>query len=192
MAKVLLINGKKTFGHSRGGLNQYLSEIAQEHLNKLDHIVKMTVVSDSYDIQQEIERWLWADIVIYQMPGWWMGVPWVIKKYMDEVFTEGHGKLYANDGRSRKDPSRKYGSGGLLQGKKYLLSLTWNAPQEAFIEPDQFFEGQGIDQLYFPIHKAHEFLGMSKLPTFVCHNVIKDPKIAEDIEDYKRHLEKHL
>ncbi len=47
-----------------------------------------------------------------------MGAPWTVKKYIDDVFTEGHGTLYASDGRTRKDPSKKYGSGGLVQGKK--------------------------------------------------------------------------
>ena len=50
------------------------------------------------------------------MPGWWMGAPWTVKKYMDDVFTEGHGSLYASDGRTRSDASKKYGSGGLVQG----------------------------------------------------------------------------
>ncbi len=40
------------------------------------------------------------------MPGWWMGAPWIVKKYLDEVLTYGHGKLYANDGRSRHDSSK--------------------------------------------------------------------------------------
>ncbi|SEJ36841.1 Flavodoxin-like fold [Azotobacter beijerinckii] len=78
---------------------------------------------------------LWADALIYQMPGWWMGAPWTVKKYLDEVFTAGHGSLYANDGRSRQGPNRHYGSGGLLKGRRYLLSLTWNAPQERFPAP---------------------------------------------------------
>ncbi|MDC0534477.1 NAD(P)H-dependent oxidoreductase [Francisellaceae bacterium] len=192
MSKILPINGQKTFGHSRGGLNQHFSEIAEEHLNHLNHNVKVTVVSDGYDVDEEIEKWLWADVVIYQMPGWWMGLPWTIKKYMDEVFTGGHGKLYSSDGRTRSDPSKKYGSGGLLQDKKYLLSLTWNAPLEAFDDPDQFFEGLGVDQVYFSVHKAHEFIGMSRLPTFISNNVIKDPKIEEDVENFKAHLEKNL
>ena len=64
---------------------------------------------------------------------------------MDDVFTEGHGSLYASDGRTRSDASKKYGSGGLVQGKKYMLSLTWNAPMEAFTDKDQFFHGVGVD-----------------------------------------------
>ncbi|WP_422917560.1 NAD(P)H-dependent oxidoreductase [Salinicola tamaricis] len=64
-----------------------------------------------------------------------------MKRYLDEVFTAGHGSLYASDGRSRQDPSRQYGSGGLLQGRRYLLSLTWNAPREAFDSPGDFSRG---------------------------------------------------
>ena len=36
-----------------------------------------------------MQKFLWADVVIYQMPGWWMGAPWTVKKYLDEVFTAG-------------------------------------------------------------------------------------------------------
>ena len=52
---------------------------------------------------------------------------------------------------------RNNGSGGLIQGKKYMLSLTWNAPMEAFTEEDQFFHGVGVDGVYLPFHKANQF-----------------------------------
>ena len=28
---------------------------------------------------------------------------------MDDVYTFGHGKLYENDGRTRRDPKKQYG-----------------------------------------------------------------------------------
>ncbi|EGR61689.1 modulator of drug activity B [Escherichia coli] len=111
-----------------------------------------------------------------------------MKKYIDDVFTEGHGTLYASDGRTRKDPSKKYGSGGLVQGKKYMLSLTWNAPMEAFTEKDQFFHGVGVDGVYLPFHKANQFLGMEPLPTFIANDVIKMPDVPRYTEEYRKHL----
>lgn len=39
-----------------------------------------------------------------------------------------------------------------------MLSLTWNAPMEAFTEKDQFFHGVGVDGVYLPFHKANQFL----------------------------------
>ncbi len=124
MSKILIINAGKNFHHSKGELNRSLADFAATQLRELNHSVAMTHVDHGYNTDEEIEKYLAADTVIYQMPGWWMGEPWIMKKYIDEVFTEGHGKLYANDGRSRTDLNKKYGSGGLIQGKKYMLSLT--------------------------------------------------------------------
>ncbi len=188
MSNILIINAKKQFGHSNGQLNQTLSDVAESFLRDAKHDVQVTVVDNGYDIQAEVQKYLWADAVIYQMPGWWMGEPWILKKYIDEVFTAGHGSLYASDGRTRSDASKKYGSGGLIQGKKYMLSLTWNAPLEAFTDPDQFFHGVGVDGVYLHFHKANQFLGMEALPTFICNDVIKQPDIASDIARLRAHL----
>ncbi|GAB7128179.1 NAD(P)H-dependent oxidoreductase [Silvimonas sp. JCM 19000] len=189
MSQILIINAKKHFGHSAGQLNDTLAHETEAVLRAAGHAVKMTTVDDGYDIDAEIEKYLWADVVIYQMPGWWMGAPWILKKYIDEVFTFGHGKLYASDGRSRSDASKKYGSGGLIQGKQYMLSVTWNAPVEAFEDPKQFFEGVGVDGVYLPFHKANQFLGMTALPTFMCNDVIKDPDVPSYIAALRAHLE---
>ena len=141
-----------------------------------------------YDIQAEVQNFLWADVIVWQMPGWWMGAPWTVKKYMDDVFTEGHGTLYASDGRTRSDASKKYGSGGLLHGKKYMLSLTWNAPLDAFTDEDQFFHGVGVDGAYLPFHKANQFLALEPLPTFIVNDVIKMPDVPRYIAEYRKHL----
>ena len=73
MKKVLLINAKKQFGHSAGDLNQHMSDVAKNHLQHLGLSVKTTLVEQGYNIDEEVEKILWADVIIYQMPGWWMG-----------------------------------------------------------------------------------------------------------------------
>ena len=188
MKNILLINGAKTFAHSNGQLNDTLTELAQEVLLDLGHQVQVTRADSEYDAKAEVEKFLWADSVIYQMPGWWMGAPWTVKKYIDDVFTEGHGSLYANDGRSRSDASKKYGSGGLIHDKNYMLSLTWNAPMDAFNDAEQFFHGVGVDGVYLPFHKANQFLGMQTLPTFIVNDVIKAPEVEAYMAQYREHL----
>lgn len=188
MKKVLLLNGGKKFAHSDGRYNATLHEAALSVLDRGGCDVKTTFIDEGYDVAEEVAKFLWADVIIYQMPGWWMGAPWTVKKYLDEVFTEGHGSLYASDGRTRSDASQKYGSGGLIQGKQYMLSLTWNAPQQAFDDPTDFFEAKGVDAVYFPFHKANEFLGMTALPTFLCVDVMKRPNIEGDVARYEQHL----
>ncbi|GGK06674.1 NAD(P)H-dependent oxidoreductase [Pseudomonas matsuisoli] len=188
MQNILLLNGAKTFAHSQGRFNHTLHDEAVAFFDREQFEVQTTDIDAGYEPAVEVEKFLWADAVIYQMPGWWMGAPWTVKRYVDEVFTEGHGRLYANDGRTRSDPSRRYGSGGLIHGKRYMLSLTWNAPVSAFEDPEDFFEGEGVDAVYFPFHKAHQFLGMEALPTFLCNDVIKAPNIEADIARYQAHL----
>ena len=169
---ILLIDGGKAFGHSAGRLNHTLHQTARDTLSALGHHVRETVI----------------DAVIWQMPGWWMHEPWIVKKYMDEVFTTGAGTLYANDGRSSANPTEGYGTGGLLQGRRHMLSLTWNAPREAFTREGDFFEGVGVDALYMHFHKANEFLGTTQLPTFICNDVIKNPQVEQYLTDYTAHL----
>lgn len=188
MSRVLLINAGKQYAHSDGQLNTTLHELAVGELAELGHEVETTIIEAGYDLQQEVEKFLWADVIIYQMPGWWMGAPWTLKRYIDEVFTTGHGSMYASDGRSRHDASKRYGSGGLLQGRRYMLSLTWNAPQAAFDDPDDFFEGRGVDGVYFPFHKSQQFVGLEALPTFLATDVIKNPEIERYQTDYRAHL----
>ena len=188
MNNILIINAMKKFAHSIGELNLTLHHAAADFLRQAGHQVKETIVDQGYDIEEEIEKYMWADTVIYQQPGWWMGTPWILKKYIDEIFTEGHGRLYQSDGRSRSDASKKYGSGGLIQGKTYMLSVTWNAPQEAFDDPAQFFEGVGVDGVYLPFHKANQFLGMTPLPTFLCTDVMKQPDVENNIKRLHQHL----
>ena len=188
MNNILIINGAKTFAHSNGELNDTLTILAEEVLTELGHKVKVTRADSAFDPKEEVKKYLWADAIIYQMPGWWMGAPWTVKKYIDDIFTEGHGVLYASDGRSRSDASKKYGSGGLIHDKKYMLSLTWNAPKDAFTDPYQFFNGVGVDGVYLPFHKANQFLGMQSLPTFIVNDVIKAPEIEAYMAQYREHL----
>lgn len=188
MSKIFILNGGKEFAHSKGMLNDTLTALAESVLTELGHEVRISRADSEYDVQAEIQNYVWADTVIYQMPGWWMGAPWTVKKYIDAVFTEGHGTLYASDGRSRMDATKKYGSGGLIQGKKYMLSLTWNAPLDAFTEADQFFEGVGVDGVYLAFHKANQFLGMQSLPTFIANDVIKVADVPEYENQYRQHL----
>ena len=180
---ILLINGSKAFGPAQGRLNHTLQAHARDVLTALGHTIQETVIDDGYDIPAEIEKFLWMDAVIWQMPGWWMGEPWIVKEYIDHVFSLGRGKLHESDGRHSATPTEGYGTGGLLHGKHHMLSLTWNAPIEAFTRPGDFFDGAGVDAVYLHFHKANEFLGIQPLPTFICNDVVKNPQVARYLAD---------
>lgn len=136
---VLIIDGGCAFNMSKGELNHYLTNVAKEHLESLGYNVITTRVEQGYEIQDEIQKFLKVDYVILQTPGWWMGVPWQVKKYIYEVFQIAKRTFFSGDGRTRKDASKKYGTGGLLTGKKVMITSTWNAPEIAFVEEGQFY-----------------------------------------------------
>lgn len=192
MTHIYLLNGAKAFAHSAGKLNHTLQDLAATHLQDAGFSVRQKVIDEGYDLDEEVHSFMAADIILYQFPGWWMGSPWIVKKYMDEVFTHAHGTFYENDGRTRTDPSKLYGSGGLLIKKRVMASTTWNAPADAFAEKHQFFEGGGIDALLFPFYKAHAFLGMTHLPSFIATDVMKQPNIEAITQAYRQHLNRYI
>ena len=195
MKNVLIINAHQYYeGFAEGKLNKTLTDEAQSQMEGMGYEVRYTGVEEGYDVAEEVEKHLWADVVIIQTPVYWMSVPYIFKKYIDEVFTMGlvESKIADDDGRTRSDLSKKYGSGGLLGGKNYMISTTWNAPLESFEEPAQFFEGKGVDGVFFWLHKVYQFTGMKPLPTFSCYDVLKNADVETDIPRFREHLEEAL
>lgn len=192
MKNVLILNAHQVWeGFAPGKLNQSFVDMASSLLTEKGYTVKTTLINDqNYQVKDEIEKHLWADYIIIQTPMYWMQTPWIFKKYMDEVYTAAMGgELCNGDGRTRKDPSKQYGSGGTAQDKKYMLSVTANAPREAFGDVNQtFFGGKTVDDVYFPLHLNYKFFGMEALPTFSAHDVLKNPQIEEDFARFKKHI----
>ncbi len=94
-----------------------------------------------------------------------------------------------DDGRTRKDPSRQYGTSGKIQGTKYMLLLTWNAPEDAFDNQDQYlFEGRSVDDIFVSDTSTYKLYGAVILPSFACFNAVKSPSFKKDVRRYKLQL----
>ena len=122
MSNILVINGAKQFAHSNGELNDTLTTLATNHLTELGHEVKVTRADSDYNAEAEVEKYLWADVVIYQMPGWWMGAPWTVKNiltmYLRQVMV-----LFMQTMVVAALMPQKYGSGGLIHDKNICCRL---------------------------------------------------------------------
>ncbi|EPM68240.1 NAD(P)H dehydrogenase (quinone) [Pseudomonas syringae pv. theae ICMP 3923] len=189
---VLIINGHQTYpGISEGRLTSTLIDVIKEVMEEKGHQVRQTHIEKGYDIDSEVQKHLWADIIITQAPVFWFGTPWIYKKYIDEVFTAGltQKSMLQGDGRTRSDPARQYGTGGKMQGKQYLLSLTMNAPQEAYNDPNQLlFSGKSEEDLFLSNTANYKFCGVEIMPLFVCADVMKNPKVDEHLVRLRQHL----
>lgn len=193
---ILIINGHEPYEYSKGELTQYLVELAKKILEKQGNSVKITTsaFAQGFDTHAEIEKHQWADAILLQTPVFCMSLPWSCKKYFDDVYTEGmHGQLSNGDGRTRSDATKQYGTGGTQNGKKVMLSLTLNAPEQAFDDPNQYlFAGKSIDDLFFPVHANFRFVGLQSLPTFAFFDVIKNPNLQQDFRNFEAHLKRHF
>lgn len=191
MKKVLIINGGQNFGHSGGKYNQTIAENTIAVLKEFDNVeVKITNVSEGYDKHEEVEKFVWADYIIYHTPIWWFQLPNGLKKYIDEVFTAGHAKgIYMSDGRNAANPEINYGTGGMLGGRKYMLTTSWNAPKTAFTLPGEFFNEKSVDEgPLFGFHRMNAFVSLEKMDSFHFHDVEKNANIERDMKIYRNHV----
>ncbi|CBL91107.1 NAD(P)H dehydrogenase (quinone) [Leuconostoc gasicomitatum] len=178
---ILIINGFEKHVDANGQLNNRLfTEYVRQFKDK--HDTKITVIED-YKRIEEINKWLWADLIIIQFPIYWFNVPGALKSYFDDVFA--YGIFYGLD-------YTKYGQGGRLFGKKFMLSTTWNAPTAAFNDNNQFFNGMSVSDILQPTIKALEFIGLtswSQDGVISCHDVIHNPEIELYLSEQKQFIE---
>jgi len=196
MTNALIINGYETFaGVGEGKLNASLAKYAREALENKGYQVRTSAIEEGYEVTQEHQKLLWANLIYIQTPVYWFGIPGLFKSYLDRVLMMGYGdgSTLTGDGRTPENPDKKYGSGGLLTDKKYMVCSTWNAPSEVFDNPDQFLNGLSEDEVLTPLHKSYQFLGIQKLPSFSFHDIFSSAEVVStQFKEFEKHLERVL
>ena len=112
------------------------------------------------EIEQEIAKVEAADLMIWQFPLWWFGLPAILKGWVDRVFamgrTYGNGRIYVS---------------GRFVGRRALLSLTTGGPEAAY-RPDGF--NGDLDAILKPIQRGIlNFTGFSVLAPQVCYAPVR-------------------
>ncbi len=193
MKIVLIINAHLTYPEfSEGRLNQTFIDETTAFFEAKGVTVMHTHIEKGYNPLEEVEKHLQADLIILQMPVNWFGAPWIYKKYVDEVFNTGmfSQTFLTDDGRTRTDPTKQYGTGGKMQGKQFMVSATWNAPKEAFGNPNQYLlQGKTTEDIFLHITTNYRFCGVTVLEDFNCFDVMKNPQIESDLKRWKERLE---
>ncbi|MDP9968913.1 NAD(P)H dehydrogenase (quinone) [Variovorax paradoxus] len=110
------------------------------------------------DIVAELDKLLRADLVIFQFPLWWFGLPAILKGWIDRVFVSG--VVYGRSNIFER---------GKLKGKRALVSVTTGGPAASFGR--DALNGDLLDILA-PLHRGVlAFTGMTVLPPFICAHV---------------------
>ncbi|MFD2554503.1 NAD(P)H-dependent oxidoreductase [Sphingobacterium tabacisoli] len=190
---IFIINGAQKFAHSGGAFNKTLNSWTTAFVQAKGFEFRTTDINDEFDAFAEVENFKWADVIVYHFPVWWFQVPNRLKYYIDEVFTAGHENgIYKNDGRSHENPEINYGRGGLMQGKKYMVNTTWNAPETAFTLEGEFFDQKSVDDgVLFGFHKMNQFAAMERINGFHFHDLEKNAT-QERVDAYEMAYRAHL
>ena len=114
----------------------------------------------SQELEAEIAQVEAADLMIWQFPLWWFGLPGILKGWVDRVFAAG----------------RAYGLGnryetGVFHGKRALLSLTTGGPPEGYDVDGANGDLLGILR---PIHRGMlEFTGFEVLAPQIHYGPVR-------------------
>lgn len=197
MNKILIINGGQIFAHSGGKLNKLLTEWSYEFFEKKPNTkIKIVDINDDYTAEEEVEKFVWADFIIYHTPVWWFQLPFRLKEYFDRVLTAGHNNgIYSGNAQTHKNHSPKlgYGMSGLLTEKSYMLSTTWSSPREAFAVRGEFFNLHNVDEVLLGFHKMNKFIGLTKIDGIHFYDVMRILSKEEFVmyrKTYQDHLER--
>jgi len=108
------------------------------------------------ELQAEMDKLAWCDVLILQFPLWWMGMPAIMKGWIDRVLTVG-----------RAYGSGRYYSRGVFRGKRAMCSVTVGGSAVMYSEHGAYGP---IERALLPIHHGIlGFVGFSVLEPFVVY-----------------------
>jgi NAD(P)H dehydrogenase (quinone) len=109
------------------------------------------------ELQLEMEKLAWCDVLILQFPLWWLGMPAIMKGWIDRVFAVGC--AYGGG---------KYFSRGVFLGKRAMCSVTVGGSAPMYSERGAYGP---IERALFPIHHGIlGFVGFSVLEPFIVYS----------------------
>ena len=133
-----------------------------------------TLAPDILIEQDKVRR---ADLVIFQFPMWWFGMPAILKGWVDRVFARGFAYV----------AGRKYDT-GLMRGKTAMVVATTGTSADTYA-PD------GIDgdilNILWPIYNGlFRYTGFDVLEPFIAYmpGKIGAAERAACLEEYRRRL----
>nr|HET7859148.1 NAD(P)H-dependent oxidoreductase [Caldimonas sp.] len=129
------------------------------------------------ELQAEMDKLAWCDALVLQFPLWWLGLPAILKGWVDRVFAVG--RAYGGG---------RYFSRGVFAGKRAMCSLTVGGPAEAYSPIGAYGP---LGPILYPIHHGIlGFAGFDVVEPFVVHAPARmsDAARAACLADYRRRI----
>jgi len=108
------------------------------------------------ELQSEMDKLVWCDALILQFPLWWLGLPAILKGWVDRVFAVG--RAYGGG---------RYFSKGVLSPRRAMCSVTVGGPDDAYSSIGAY---GSLDAILRPVnHGILGFVGFAVVEPFVVH-----------------------
>jgi NAD(P)H dehydrogenase (quinone) len=130
------------------------------------------------DLEAEIKKIEWCDLMIWQFPLWWFGLPAVLKGWVDRVFAMG--RIYG---------SGQYYEQGIFCEKQALLSVTTGAAADSFTKEGKHGDIAGILR---PIHRGIlRFVGFNVLAPQIVYGPaqLTDEQRKQKMSEFAKRLQ---
>lgn len=160
---------------AEGGPDDFLERANPE---RFDYLAEQTHAKFSAELQGEMDKLMWCDLVIFQFPLWWFSLPAILKGWVDRVFAVGFAY----------DRARSYET-GVFRGKRAMLSFTTGAPPTFYVDGGRHGD---IDTLILHIQRGMlYYVGMDVVPPFIAYGAarVAPDQRAGYLEAYRQRLE---
>ncbi len=112
------------------------------------------------DVEAELRKMESSDLMIWQFPLWWFGLPGILKGWVDRVFAMG--RTYGGE---------RFYENGVFKGKRAMVSVTTGGPAEVYAKGG--WNGD-IQAILRPIHRGmFRFVGYDVLAPHIVYGPVR-------------------
>lgn len=176
---ILVVSAGYSIFDAKGQLNGFLTYLTDKNLSRKGHKVKFSdVTKDTWSVDREVDKLLWADIIIYIMPIMWFNMPAPMVKWLGEVLVYKKTFIITDE----------YGEGGQVPADNFMIVTTSNMKASDLGKGFVMKDTAHIDGVLQPLIMTNNYLSIrNQIPTFHAGDVI-----AGDTSWIKPAYEKHL
>jgi modulator of drug activity B len=183
MKNILIVTAGYSIFDAKGQLNSFLAYLTEETLSKKGYDIKISdVTKDTWNVDREVEKLLWANTIIYITPIMWFNMPAPMVEWFDKVLLYNKTFIITDE----------YGEGGQVQAGKFMIVTTSNLKKSDLGNGFVLKNASNIDAVLQPLIMTNNYLSIrNQISTFHADNVISgDTNWIE--KDYIEHLNKNF
>jgi len=183
MNKILIVTAGYSIFDAKGQLNSFLAYLTETNLTQKGYEIKISdVTKDTWSVDRELDKLLWADSIIYITPIMWFNMPAPMVEWFDKVLLYKKTFIITDE----------YGEGGQVPADNFMIVTTSNLKKSDLGKGFVLKNAPHIDDVLQPLIMTNNYLSIRhQIPTFHADNVIAgDTSWIE--KAYINHLDKHF